>query len=84
MLLIHKKYHKSHIPYISQTFYPPKNAKFGQQIEFTTKHRIFSYKCYQNPENFTPSRMVWMVTFWKSAVQPHAPLPPGMLGSQGD
>ena len=23
---------------------------------------------YPNPENFTPSRMVWMVTFWKSAV----------------
>ena len=27
---------------------------------------MFSYKFYPNPENFTPSRMVWMVTFSKS------------------
>ena len=29
---------------------------------------MFGYKFYPNPENFTPSWMVWMVTFCKSAV----------------
>ena len=28
---------------------------------------MFSYKFYPKPENFTPSWMVWMVTFSKSA-----------------
>ena len=32
-----------------------------------TKNQVFGYKFYPNPENFTPSRMVWMVTFSKSA-----------------
>ena len=27
---------------------------------------MFGYKFYPNPENLTPSRMVWMVTFFKS------------------
>ena len=36
--------------------------KLWQQIEFTTKYCMFSYKFYPNPENYTPSRMVWMVT----------------------
>ena len=44
----------------------PQNAKLWQQNEFTTKHQMFSYKFYPNPENFTPSRMVGMVTFSKS------------------
>ena len=30
---------------------------------------MFGYKIYPNPENFTPSMMVWMVTFSKSALQ---------------
>ena len=28
---------------------------------------MVSFKMYPRPENFTPSRMVWMVTFCKSA-----------------
>ena len=47
------------------------NAKLGQQIEITTKQRMFSYKFYPNPENITPSRMVWMVTFSKSTQWQH-------------
>ena len=36
---------------------------------------MFSYKFYPNLENFTPSRMVWMVTFSKSAFNlPLSPL----------
>ena len=31
-------------------------------------HCMFSFKVYPNPENCTPSRMVWMVTFCRSAV----------------
>ena len=27
---------------------------------------MFSYKVYPKPENFTPSKMVWMVIFFKS------------------
>ena len=38
------------------------------QIKFTTKHRKFCYKFNPNHENFTPSRIVWMVTFCKSAI----------------
>ena len=49
-----------------QNYYPPKMPKLCQQIEFTTKHCMFDYKFYPNSENFTPSRMVWMVTFSKS------------------
>ena len=30
---------------------------------------MFSNKFYPNPENFTPSRMVWMVTFCKSGLE---------------
>ena len=45
---------------------PPENAKFGQQIEITTKNHMFSYKFYPNHGNFTPPWMVWMVTFSKS------------------
>ena len=52
---------------MSQNYYPPKMQKLWQQIESTTKHRMFGYKFYPNTENFTPSRMVWMVTFCKSA-----------------
>ena len=29
---------------------------------------MFSHKFYPNPENFTPSKMVWMVTFCKSVI----------------
>ena len=31
---------------------------------------MFRYKVNPNPENFTPSRMVWMVTFCKSVISP--------------
>ena len=62
-LIINWKYVKI---YVLQNFYHPKCAKLWQQNEFTTKHNIFSYKLYPNPENFTPSRMVWMVTLCKS------------------
>ena len=48
-----------------QNYYPPKMQKLWKQIEFTTKHRMLSYKFYPNPENCSPSRMVWMVTFSK-------------------
>ena len=34
---------------------------------------MFSYQFYPNPDNFTPSRMVWMVTFSKSALGLHMP-----------
>ena len=60
------KYPKSNIPYMSKDFYPKKVQKFWQQIEFAMKYRMSSYKFYPNPENFTSSRMVWMVTFSKS------------------
>ena len=33
---------------------------------------MFGYKFYPNPENFTPSRMVWSVTFSKSDLPPHS------------
>ena len=56
-----------YIPYIFQIFYHKKSSKFWQQIEFMIRHCIFSYKFYPNPEMFAPSRVVWMVTFFKSA-----------------
>ena len=63
-----------------------------KQIEITTKHCIFRCKFYPNPENFTPSRMVWMVTFFKSGLvvamsvwvlsPPHAFFPRPLIGPQ--
>ena len=50
--------------------------KMGQQIEIMTKHSMFSYKFYTTPENFTPSRMMWMVKFSKSASSPPSPASP--------
>ena len=46
--------------------FTPQKCQIRTKIEITTKHCMFSYKFYPKPKNFTPSRMVWMVTFSKS------------------
>ena len=63
-----------------QNFYT-REAKWWQQIKFTTKHLMFSKKNYQSPENFTPSWMMWMVTFCKSGPLPlsRSGFPPRIL-----
>ena len=53
------------MPCISQNCYP-KNAKYGPQIKFTTKHSMFSLKVYPRPENFTQLLVAMVVTFCMS------------------
>ena len=38
----------------------PKNCKLWQQVKFMTKHCMFGYKFYPNPESLTPSWIMWM------------------------
>ena len=45
---------------------PKKTAKYGPQIEFTTKHHMFSLKVYTSQENFTQPLVGMVVTFCKS------------------
>ena len=40
------------------------------QIYGGKKHPMIRQKNYPSPENFTPSRMVWLVTFCKSVRLP--------------
>ena len=47
-----------------------KTAKDGPQMEFTTKHCMFSLKVYQSPENFTELMVAIVVTFCKSGPKP--------------
>ena len=35
-------------------------AQYGPQIEFMTKHRMFSLKAYPSPENFTRRWSRWL------------------------
>ena len=42
---------------------PQNTAQYRQQIEFTTKHCMFSLKAYLSPENFTQSQVAMVVTF---------------------
>ena len=56
-------------PTTSQVF-KQQIPKLWHQMGFTPKHSIFCYKFLTNPDNFIPSRMVWMVTFCKSAGPP--------------
>ena len=74
-LLILKSTLKVIFPSIARTF-TKINAKILQQITLTTKHCMFSYKVYPNPENLTPSRMMLMVTFCKSGSNEMTQSPP--------
>ena len=61
---------------------PPKSAKYGPQIEFTTKHRRFGFKVYLISGNFT-RLLLMVVTFCMSASDTRLPTlsppPPGKL-----
>ena len=48
---------------------PKKTKKWSQQIEFMTKHRMFSLKVYLSPDNFTQAGLMMFVTFCKSAAR---------------
>ena len=65
-LILQQKYFQHtialHFPELSLK----KTAKFGTEIKFTTKHRMFGLKDYPSPENFTQLRVAMVVTFCKS------------------
>ena len=55
------------MPCISCNFYPRNTVKYGPQIEFMTKHNMFSWKVYPSPENFTQLLVKMVRTFYMSA-----------------
>ena len=67
-LIFQHKYLKHTIALHFTDLLTKKTAKQGQQIEFTTKHRMFSLKVYPSPENFTQPLAVMVVTFSKSGL----------------
>ena len=48
------------------TILTKKYAKFGPKSQSTTKHRMFR-AIYVSPENFTPTLLVMLETFRRSA-----------------
>ena len=69
IIKIHYKFSKNCLTVIFPTFPRaciPKKFKIVTKKLFTAKHRMCSNKLNPNPENLTPSRMVWMMTFCKS------------------
>ena len=68
---------QNHSNTVKIQYYVTKNTLYVKFLTFprpfTTKHHVFRYKFYPNPVNFTPSRMVWMVTFSKSVLEFQVP-----------
>ena len=55
------------MPCIFHKFYPKKNTvKYGSQIEFMTKHSMFSVKVYPSPEIFTRPLVAMVMTLCMS------------------
>ena len=55
------------LPCIFRNFYPRNTAKYEPQIEFMTKHCMFSLQVYPIPEYFTQPLGAMGVTFCMSA-----------------